>query len=669
MRGMSAGCSRCLHAAVAVVCMTLCVVEGDTEGAGLVSRMNQMESEAGIPSEGFNGAYRPIPGFAMRSGATVIKQATKMQCEKKCTSEKDCRSFSYRMSDRTCIWSLSSLSFDPDFMFAVKSSNPNARSKFREFDGMVYRTQGWTIVGGVSPARCRAMCQAHKRCKAYSARGRDKLCLMGPKGVAYSGDFTYYEKRGIPYVPFPLLPPGAKFSCTGPMCPKQPKAVDDPTRDPVLGAMEQAAKSAKKTASADKAKALAVKAETAATIVAEKLKTAEEIEKVKAADREKLVKMETKTRLGDIAKLSEAEQKLQRNAADAEAQSQEERAAKKAEAEKERQAKALRAEEKRTAELMKRSLADGDRAQNEIMEKMAAKDKDFKALHEKMKACHANEQAKLDEKKAAAEADIAKEKEKKDIIKGQEELKAKEVKAKAFKETGHKLSHKKILKTQKRVKEASGKKVAELEQKGSVIRQEISFKEANEKDEKILEQVQLKKKREDEAAAELQGKADEAKTKANDKRIAAEAATESLTKKNEKELLEVKEQADKKQARDAAKIEKVTAKFQGKVQKKVEIENEKAHKTIEKDLKEYKVKQAPLIAKKKELTDKTAARAKMHAQFYKSESAAQKVVQESEHKKVTERGEKGKKKAVAFKQKSKAEGGPGIRAQKGHGAW
>ena len=52
MRGMSAGCSRCLHAAVAVVCMTLCVVEGDTEGAGLVSRMNQMESEAGIPSEG-----------------------------------------------------------------------------------------------------------------------------------------------------------------------------------------------------------------------------------------------------------------------------------------------------------------------------------------------------------------------------------------------------------------------------------------------------------------------------------------------------------------------------------------------------------------------------------------------------------------------------------------
>merc|ERR1711871_1899525 len=364
MRGMSAGCSRCLHAAVAVVCMTLCVVEGDTEGAGLVSRMNQMESESGIPSEGFNGAYRPIPGFAMRSGATVIKQATKMQCEKKCTSEKDCRSFSYRMSDRTCIWSLSSLSFDPDFMFAVKSSNPNARSKFREFDGMVYRTQGWTIVGGVSPARCRAMCEAHKRCKAYSARGRDKLCLMGPKGVAYSGDFTYYEKRGIPYVPFPLLPPGAKFSCTGPMCPKQPKAVDDPTRDPVLGAMEQAAKSAKKTASADKAKALAVKAETAATIVAEK---------VKAADREKLVKMETKTRLGDIAKLSEAEQKLQRNAADAEAQSQEASAEKKAEAEKERQAKALRAEEKRTAELMKRSLADGDRAQNEIMEKMAAK--------------------------------------------------------------------------------------------------------------------------------------------------------------------------------------------------------------------------------------------------------------------------------------------------------
>jgi len=646
---------------------------------------------------GENGSYSKIPGFVMRAGATVMEQSSYLKCENKCSAEENCRSFSFREADKTCVWSISSLTFDPDFFFATKSANPNARNKYRVFAGMSYRTQGWTIVGGVAPSKCEAMCTASEMCKAYSSRAKDKLCLLGPKGVTYSPDFSYYEKKGIPYVPFPLLAPGAVFSCTGAMCPKKPDAVDDPTKDPMLGAMESAAKSKNKVADKEVAKELAKKSEAAATIQQEKQKGTEKIEKVKSADREKLVKMETKARLGDISALNAEEQKLMRDAAAAQAMSMQENAGKKTEAAEEKAAKAQRIEEKRAAELAQKGLADGNRAQDEIMGKMAEKDKDFKVVHEELKASHAGEQAKLDKKKAAAEEEMMSEKEKKENVKAKEELKTKEVKAKAFKEVVQKLANRKIPNVQKKAQESSDKRISELKQKGAITVQEISFKEANErcakekegkkrakdaearmkvvekaskvtdkkvseKDKKILEQVELKKKREDEAETELRAKADEAKMKANNKRIAAEGITESLTKKNEQALLEVKEQGDKNEAKNKAMTERVAQGYQSKVQKKVDTENEKAHKHIEVDLKEYKVKQAPLIAKKKELAEKVSTRAAENAAYYKSESTGQKVVSEKEHKKVTEAGAKAKVKADDAAAKAKAEAAVGVKS-------
>merc|ERR1712093_324359 len=139
----------------------------------------------------------------MRAGATVLKGSSYQDCENACETEKKCRSFSYRVMDNTCIWSTASLTFDPDFMFAaeVEACRENMKSglceaqekKYRVFAGMSYRTQGWTIIGGVSKSQCEAMCSKTNDCKAYSARAKDKLCLLGPKGITYSLDFNYYE--------------------------------------------------------------------------------------------------------------------------------------------------------------------------------------------------------------------------------------------------------------------------------------------------------------------------------------------------------------------------------------------------------------------------------------------------------------------------------------------
>jgi hypothetical protein len=102
-----------------------------------------------------------------------------------------CRSFSYKKEDHTCIWSKASLTFDPDFMFAAKTTKVGAKRKYRVFSGMSYRTEGWTIIGGVDRNTCEEMCSANDGCRAYSARSRDNLCLLGPKGITYSESFIY----------------------------------------------------------------------------------------------------------------------------------------------------------------------------------------------------------------------------------------------------------------------------------------------------------------------------------------------------------------------------------------------------------------------------------------------------------------------------------------------
>merc|ERR1711865_20064 len=105
---------------------------------------------------------------------------------------------------------------------------------------MSYRTQGWTVVAGHARDECENLCGGNKGCKAYSYRARDKLCLLGPKGIVYSEHFNYYEKKGLKYEPFPILPPGAGKSCTGSLC--APSAHSDPTNNPTVKAMEAAEK-------------------------------------------------------------------------------------------------------------------------------------------------------------------------------------------------------------------------------------------------------------------------------------------------------------------------------------------------------------------------------------------------------------------------------------------
>jgi len=180
------------------------------------------------------------------------------------------------------------------------------------------------VVAGREIGGCEAICTKHKGCRAYSYRARDKLCLLGAKGIVYSDDFNYYERKGMPHEPYPDLPAGAAFSCTGSLCappppagpPKDPLA--EATNNPAVKALESAEKVRMKLANKNLARAEADQAKAKAKVAAEQLKGREKIAKIRAKDKSQLTEAEKALLKAGDERISKREETLKLQFADAE---------------------------------------------------------------------------------------------------------------------------------------------------------------------------------------------------------------------------------------------------------------------------------------------------------------------------------------------------------------
>merc|ERR1711981_130491 len=369
-------------------------------------------------------AFNEVEGFAMRSGATTHPNKSLPHCENLCLKEKECRSFSYRLKDKMCIISTSSLTFDPDFMFASKTGN-SKNHMWRKFAGMSYRTQGWTIVAGLDHKGCEDICAKNKGCKAYSYRGKDKLCLLGPKGIVHSQDFNYYEKKGMPYKPFPLLPPGAKFKCTGSLCAKPAAGAadeSDPTKNAAVKAMEGAEKARMKVAARDLREAKAAEQKARATIARDKLKANEKIAKLRAKDESELTDAERAMLRKADEKMAKSEETMKLQFATSEIKEKANSAGNSAARMNERATKGAYKLDERSKRAAEREMKAGHQATDMDLEKLAANDAEFAAVHKMMKAKIAKSDADMLKIKDSSKLSSLKEVEQKKIAGGAKEL-------------------------------------------------------------------------------------------------------------------------------------------------------------------------------------------------------------------------------------------------------
>jgi len=152
-------------------------------------------------------SYYKIPFFVLKAGSTkVIKAKKASDCEEACTQRKACKSYSFSVIKRDCLWSKFALMFNGDFSFYSKRTGPGKKtsgdrrmSRYRQFFGLMYQDNTWTRYTGPSRAKCQKMCDTatngeNQTCHGYSYRSKDKTCLLSANGLFYDTDYDYYER-------------------------------------------------------------------------------------------------------------------------------------------------------------------------------------------------------------------------------------------------------------------------------------------------------------------------------------------------------------------------------------------------------------------------------------------------------------------------------------------
>jgi len=154
-------------------------------------------------------AYSKIPFFALKHKAKKATNAkTVKQCQSLCSGNKGCKSFSFSVRKRDCLWSTTALAFNGHFTFYSKRANPkkpmkgglHPMSPYRSFVGLMYQSKDWTQYKGHSKESCQDLCNRAKdswgrSCHGFSYRAHDETCLLSPFGVHYDTDYDYYERN------------------------------------------------------------------------------------------------------------------------------------------------------------------------------------------------------------------------------------------------------------------------------------------------------------------------------------------------------------------------------------------------------------------------------------------------------------------------------------------
>merc|ERR1712216_963631 len=75
--------------------------------------------------------YAQIPNFVLRHMAEEMKVANQDVCEKKCSKQKSCLSYSYRSKDKLCVTSIEALHYRYDWTFYTKVHEMDAFGKWK----------------------------------------------------------------------------------------------------------------------------------------------------------------------------------------------------------------------------------------------------------------------------------------------------------------------------------------------------------------------------------------------------------------------------------------------------------------------------------------------------------------------------------------------------------
>jgi len=164
----------------------------------LVKQEKSLRLQLNSPPEKLKGlAYVPVPGYKYDYQGRTIEDKSRAECELVCSTYSACQSYSYNKQKRTCIWSMSHISYDPAFTMWAKMLTPDGHfhtHMYTKLPGMLVQEKKLPPLKDMTYDECKYECSKDESCKSFSFSDDKTECVKSSVPIHFADGWVYYEK-------------------------------------------------------------------------------------------------------------------------------------------------------------------------------------------------------------------------------------------------------------------------------------------------------------------------------------------------------------------------------------------------------------------------------------------------------------------------------------------
>jgi len=141
--------------------------------------------------------YHRIPWFKLGFMGKRYKNKSKSGCKSLCNQFVGCKSYSYNINEKECIWSPQAVTYDQDWRFYSKATTLNGvvDGTYHMFPGMKFLEPTTDVEKGKSLQECMYSCTQELGCNSFSYSEPRTECARSGQAIGYEENWQYYEKQ------------------------------------------------------------------------------------------------------------------------------------------------------------------------------------------------------------------------------------------------------------------------------------------------------------------------------------------------------------------------------------------------------------------------------------------------------------------------------------------
>lgn len=143
--------------------------------------------------------YKEVPSLMFTTLAKKVEAKNVEACEKICSTQAKCLSFSWVGKEQVCWWSIEKLRYNDDYMYAAKVETPSEDEpdkKWNEMPGLRWNTPVEKTQYKVTYAECKDQCtEEGEACKCVTYKESTQSCARSSEPLPQNPAAKYFEKR------------------------------------------------------------------------------------------------------------------------------------------------------------------------------------------------------------------------------------------------------------------------------------------------------------------------------------------------------------------------------------------------------------------------------------------------------------------------------------------